>query len=235
MSRRNNANRAIIDRSFEYARGSFKKVYQGEYIKGSRAGESCICKVFISGSVFEKSYFQHELEVVEKATEIVSAYNALKLINKNIIINQPEIWEFEDDKELNLVEPMIDNFEKFNSNTGWVEDVTSWGQVMQALTHFSYHHSSGQFTLCDLQGGVYSDGIVLTDPVVMSMNQRFGPTDLGRDGIENFFARHVCGSYCQSSWARPRRRPLLFQAKKGTTMIRVETRTGRSPLSKRYY
>lgn len=175
------------------------------------------------------------MEVVEKATEIVSAYNALGLIDKKIIINQPQIWHFEEDKQLNLVEPMIDNFEKFNSNTGWAQKSTPWGQVMQALTHFSYHQSSGQFTLCDLQGGVYSDGIVLTDPVVMSMRQRFGPTDLGRDGIETFFARHVCSRYCQSSWSRPRRKLVLFEAAKGTTMIEVETKTGRSPLSSRYY
>ncbi|KAF9352672.1 hypothetical protein BGX26_009556 [Mortierella sp. AD094] len=177
-----------------------------------------------------------KMDVVQKATEIAHRFNDLGLIDKNIIINQPEIWKFQfGDRELNLIEPMIDNFEKFNSNTGWKQDRTAWGQVMQALAHFSFHSSGGQFTLCDLQGGVYSDGVVLTDPVVMSRNQRFGPTDLGGDGIESFFSRHVCNQYCSSSWTRPARKQAYFAARKGTTMIRVQTQHDRYPLSQQYY
>ncbi|KAF9161458.1 hypothetical protein BGX20_002107 [Mortierella sp. AD010] len=182
-SRCNNSTSAAIDSSVEYARGAFKKVYKGKYTEGSRTGQPCVSKVFISGSVFENSYFQHEMDVVKKATEIVRAFNGLELINKRIVINQPEIWVFRDSQALTLIEPLIENFEKFNSNSGWTQDTTSWGQAMQALAHYSFHYSNGQLTLCDLQGGVYSDGIVLTDPVVMSTDRRFGPTDLGKDGI----------------------------------------------------
>ena len=39
------------------------------------------------------------------------------------------------------------------------------------LSHYSYHVSNGAYLLCDLQGGVYKDGVVLTDPVVMSVTQ----------------------------------------------------------------
>lgn len=47
---------------------------------------------------------------------------------------------------------------------------------------------AGMFLLCDLQGGHYQDEYVLTDPVVMSSNnsKRFGATDLGSEGINNF-------------------------------------------------
>jgi hypothetical protein len=31
-------------------------------------------------------------------------------------------------------------------------------QVMQALSHYSYHKSGGQMVLCDLQGGMLSRG-----------------------------------------------------------------------------
>ena len=46
--------------------------------------------------------------------------------------------------------------------------------------------------LCDLQGGVYRDGAVLTDPVILSRNKLYGLTDLGPTGISSFFSRHVC-------------------------------------------
>ncbi|KAF8979197.1 hypothetical protein BGZ46_005706 [Entomortierella lignicola] len=234
-ARRNLSSSAIIDNKVEYARGAFKMVYKGKYTEGSRTGQDCVCKVFISGSVYEKSFFQHEMDVVSKATDIVRGFNALGALDKKIIINQPEIWQFQyGDQALNLIEPMIDNFEKFNSNSGWVQNTTPWGKAMQALTHFSYHHSGGQFALCDLQGGIYSDGLILTDPVVMSRDGRFGPTDLGKDGIENFFALHTCSNYCRSSWSRPANRNQIFQPIKGTTMMQVQTQLGRYPLSRQY-
>ena len=69
---------------------------------------------------------------------------------------------------------------------------------MQALSHFSYHCSSGQFVLCDLQGGVYEHTVVLTDPVVCSRDGRYGAADLGhrvRAALAEFspqLARNTC-------------------------------------------
>jgi hypothetical protein len=58
-------------------------------------------------------------------------------------------------------------------NTAQADDETPWPRVMQALSHFSYHQSGGQHVLCDLQGGVYRDGIVLTDPAVLSRTKEY--------------------------------------------------------------
>jgi hypothetical protein len=103
---------------------------------------------------------------------------------------------------------------------------------MQALSHFSYHSSSGGFVLCDLQGGVYSDGIVLTDPVVLSRNHSFGPTDLGPDGITTFFSRHVCSRYCKSNWTRPRSTAAHFPLSQGTSMVMsVPVRNSRAAMT----
>ena len=100
--------------------------------------------------------------------------------------NQPEkTYQF-------FREPFIQNYTKFNSNSGWADDSTPWPRVMQALSHFSYHITSGQFVLCDLQGGIYSNAVVLTDPVILSRSKRFGVTDLGPQGISSFFSNHVC-------------------------------------------
>jgi hypothetical protein len=74
--------------------------------------------------------------------------------NGRIFLNTPEIWTFDDTKEKCLIEPMIENFEKFNSNTGWASVTgTAWVEAMQVLSHFSYHDSNRQFLLCDIQGG----------------------------------------------------------------------------------
>lgn len=44
--------------------------------------------------VFEASYFDNELKLVEKATEIVDAFNDLQLIKETIFITEPAIWVF---------------------------------------------------------------------------------------------------------------------------------------------
>eukprot|EP01113_Clastostelium_recurvatum_P025977 TRINITY_DN3118_c0_g1_i2.p1 TRINITY_DN3118_c0_g1~~TRINITY_DN3118_c0_g1_i2.p1 ORF type:complete len:143 (+),score=16.99 TRINITY_DN3118_c0_g1_i2:268-696(+) len=138
----------------------------------------------------------------------------------------------EDSGRPNLCEPFIISFQKFNSNSGWVDhDGTLWNQVMQALSHFSYHSSGGRLLLCDLQGGIYSDGAVLTDPVVMSMGREFGPADLGREGIETFFARHECNGYCRREWTQPHRPSVFYPAHEGTSMMEVPTRHSRQRLT----
>lgn len=122
-----------------------------------------------------------------------------------------------------LVEPFLKTFENFNSNTGHVTKnptgkSEAWGNVMQALSHFSYHVSSGQFLLCDLQGAVYRHELVLTDPVVLSRNGRFGPTDLGSEGMENFFHWHTCTEYCHPTWQVPKKARYYHQPRLGTSM-----------------
>ena len=130
-------------------------------------------------------------------------FNNQNIIGSVIRMNRPEVWTFKHDAygydgwagRKTLIEPFFENFnwQKFNLNTGWTDgEELSWGRVMQAVSHFSYHASGGQFVLCDLQGGVYRDGAVLTDPVILSRNKLYGPTDLGPTGISSFFSRHVC-------------------------------------------
>ncbi|EFX80040.1 hypothetical protein DAPPUDRAFT_35524, partial [Daphnia pulex] len=94
-------------------------------------------------------------------------------------------------------EPMISNFEKFNSNTGWTpEESSPLSDVMQALSKYSYHSTNRNLLLFDLQGGVIENGTVITDPIIMSSAREFGQTDLGDQGISTFFANHTCNKLC---------------------------------------
>lgn len=73
--------------------------------------------------------------------------------------------------------------------------------------------------LCDLQGGVEDDAIVLTDPVLNSRRRQFGPTDLGQKGIETFFHSHICSSWCESTWKKPSSTAKHFNPTQGTSMM----------------
>eukprot|EP00808_Paulinella_micropora_P010081 g19202.t1 len=96
---------------------------QGVYVKGKRKGQACVGKVFKTGPVLEASYFSTDLQVVEKAMDIISKYNKGNFIDKMILLNQPEVWTFTEDTKAYagqkiFTEPLIQNWEKFNLNSG---------------------------------------------------------------------------------------------------------------------
>ncbi|GMH37137.1 hypothetical protein BSKO_05010 [Bryopsis sp. KO-2023] len=220
-ARRNNSSRATFkheDLDNPFASGGFRWVAKGVYTRGQRKGEACVCKWFKSGSVFSRAFFSEDIKAVAKAIEIVQDWNDEGLVNKTVQVNEAEVWTFLETGEQCLVEPFIKNYQKFNSNSGWCDRSTPWPRVMQALSHYSYYLSDGELLLCDLQGGCYRNGIVLTDPVIMSRGRHFGVTDLGAKGIANFFAKHKCNEYCRSYWAKPSNARSHFRAVPGTTM-----------------
>ncbi|KAH8747128.1 kinase-like domain-containing protein [Hyaloscypha sp. PMI_1271] len=233
FSRTNNSTKVAIDANKIFASGTFKNVWQGDYTDGARKGELCVAKAFKSGSVFQSHYFEEELEIIRHSQAIIDAFAAAGVIRVRILLNIPEVWVYDETGENILVEPMIENFEKFNSNTGWAPRTgDAWSEAMQALSHFSYHDSNQTFLLCDLQGGSYRDGYILTDPVVMSQTKTCGPTDLGPDGINSFFHRHRCGRFCNRKWLKPAMvKQARYAARRGTTMTLLPTRQSRMPLT----
>lgn len=191
--------------------GSFKIVYHGTFRDGSRANQPCVKKCIKPGCGEALELFKSEKAIVSKAAEPIEKFNDAGLSTAKTVVymNVPEIFRDRTGRET-LVEPFIRNFEKFNSNSGWTNPSQSIRcLVLQALSHFSYHASGGQFLLCDLQGGTFCKGIALTDPVICSRTRRFGPTDLGVAGIQTFFAKHVCNHFCKKNWQKPRMKASL--------------------------
>jgi Alpha-kinase family len=230
-ARRNISSNAIYidyDLKNPFASGSFRLVAKGAYTTGNRTGQACVCKWFKnSGTTMEDEFFATDIATSKEAVRLITIWNSNRLIDRMVKINLPEVWTFEKGGNRRwsgrqvLQEPFIEDYQKFNSNSGWADDTLPWPRVMQALSHFTHHISKGQKLLCDLQGGVYKDGVILTDPVIMSAGEggQYGPTDLGSKGISNFFARHKCNKFCQSSWRQPHNPTKHYTRTVGTTMI----------------
>lgn len=201
---------------------------KGIYTTGRRKGEACVAKYFKPGrgERMGDTFFTNDIKAVNRTLQIVRAFNRENFLNKKIIVSIPEVWRGNFGGSRNkkiLVEPFIRGFVKWNSNSGWAENHTAWSKVMQALSHFSYHNSGGQFLLCDLQGGVYDNGAILTDPVILSRTRTYGTTDLGEAGMASFFSRHRCNEYCSRSWNHPGANRSWVNPVKGTTMKLVAT------------
>lgn len=179
-ARRNEDCKCEFDFTKVHSRGSFRLVTYGRYVGGRRTNQIAVAKWFQKEyRNMSDEFFTSDLEAVDKCLQLVKSWNGENIIVDTIRLNIPQRMTKSSGVQY-IVEPFIENFQKFNSNTGWVsKDSTKWIAVMQALSHYSYHVSAGHFLLCDLQGGLFRDGAILTDPVVMSKSRKFGPTDLG--------------------------------------------------------
>jgi hypothetical protein len=111
------------------------------------------------------------------------------------------------------------NYEKFNSSSGW-----SSGKHMlpDALSHWTWVHSQGDYLLCDLQGVRKSDAFVFTDPVIITKKTlAYGDADLGPSGMRNWFAHHRCNALCRHmriNTKRPDNPAHFFEAHRTTYM-----------------
>lgn len=217
-----------------FAKSAFRWVAKGHYVSGLRQGQRCVAKWFKNGAVFSEDFFTLDIKAADKALEIVERFNQLNMINKVIKINIPAIWRFDDNCEedwagqMALCEPYIHNYQKWNSNNGWKDDSTAWGKCMQALSHFSFHISGGRYVLCDLQGGIHHNEVVLSDLVILSPTREYGVTDLGVEGMTTFFSKHTCNEICRSDRIKPADRIQRFHTVPGTTMIGHNVTAGHS-------
>jgi hypothetical protein len=204
--------------------GSFRNVYRARYCGGPRHGQYAVVKMFQSDHKSNEDWLNSsEEKVTEKAISLVSKFNEKGIIGDRIMVNECAIWDGD------RVEPFIHHYRKFNSNSGWASrDSSQLNRVMQALSHFTYHVSGGNFLLCDLQGGAINGGAILTDPTIQSRTLGgYGPTDLGVAGISSFFQTHECNEYCREEWTSPRHTEDYFDDTcSSTSMIKLNLRSG---------
>lgn len=210
--------------------GSFRIAYAGTYIGGNRNNQEAVCKCFKSHCrVLENEFFLSDFEVTDRAISIAEDWNHICPNKKEILITKGDVMQIGGTKY--LVEPLIRNFTKFTSNSGWIasESELGWSVLaMEAFSHYSYHRTGGQLIICDLQGRYRNDRynanrcrFELTDVAICSRNCRYGPTDLGEKGIESFFRNHTCNKFCNHDgrWARPRNPRRWFELTKHTSMM----------------
>eukprot|EP00667_Euglena_gracilis_P011687 EG_transcript_11953 len=105
------------------------------------------------------------------------------------------------DGQLYSVEEFLEGeFCKYNNIFGRIElplgGRTAQGcDLANAFTHFSFVRSGGAYAVLDLQGV----GTTWTDVAIVSRTKaQFGFTDTGPEGLQTFFATHVCTAVCQA-------------------------------------
>ena len=211
--------------STQIGEGEFRTVLAGTYVGGNRNQQEAVCKRFKPQfRHFENEYFAKDFKIINKTVYYAEKWNDFCQEGYEVLVNKGDIHQSNSGIQY-LVEPYIRYFEKFTSNSGWIGD-TDYADVraMAAFSHFTYYMSNGTELVCDLQGRHRNDRrkrrFELTDPAICSISRKYGPTDLGWDGIESFFANYDSDNeFTQSHWSRPYGRQRL-RLTKGTTFMR---------------
>lgn len=165
--RHNKSSEVEIDASGGiFASGTFKDVYLGRYVNGPRRGQRCVAKVFKDEVADPQGreaakHFQAELDVVQLTQRIIDDFDRTGYTGNtgySLQLNHHAVWPtFDEHGDLieMMIEPYIEGFQKFNSNSGWVQPGHDF---LQGLSHWSYHAGNSRYLLCDLQGGKTRNG-----------------------------------------------------------------------------
>jgi hypothetical protein len=207
------------------AEGQFREVLEGTYAGGTRNQQAAVCKRFKWEYRHQsEEYFDCDFDIIDKVIACAELWNETFGGDFQIIINRGDI-HYSNSNIAYLVEPFIRDFTNNTSNSGWIDETDDWEvRTMEAFSHFTYYCSNQNYLVCDLQGRYRYDRsgrksrFELTDPAICSTYKQYGPTDLGWEGIESFFANHVCNEYCETHWSRPYGRR-HFRRTRGTTFV----------------
>lgn len=71
--------------------------------------------------------------------------------------------------------------------------------VVHQFAHFCHHETKGQLVVTNLQGIEKDNGIILSSPVVHSVERKYGQRDKGMTGMATFFERfnNACSEGCK--------------------------------------
>mmetsp|Transcript_22339 Transcript_22339/g.53139 ORF Transcript_22339/g.53139 Transcript_22339/m.53139 type:complete len:309 (+) Transcript_22339:586-1512(+) len=220
--------KSVIVTNQKLGEGHFRECFAGTYVGGCRNKQAAVCKRFKQRwRSMEMEYFASDFKIADTAIRYAEGWNSFCCHDEIILVTKGNVLGSKDGRY--LCEPLIRNFKKFTSNSGWIKESECWTtQALEAFSHYTYHASGEEHLVCDLQGR-YRDNrrfrnssksrFELTDVAICSRAREFGPTDLGEKGIESFFANHVCNDFCNEHWSRPYRPRRWFPRNSSATSM----------------
>eukprot|EP01084_Bolivina_argentea_P044238 81435_1 len=200
-----------------FGQGMCRYAYHGvDYLYGRQ--QKVVLKKFINKTSYNESDWKGDLKCYKTAMEFIKAWNKLGLTNKQYVMYEPTIFPMTNnyadiadteekekminDEEYVMVERYLEGkYEKWNSNSGWFLNKQ---MSIQAFCHWTYHYSKGKLLMCDAQGVRGQEAYYITDPAIISeISGQYGCTDMGKEGMQQWFAYHQCNEFCGKNWLKP--------------------------------
>lgn len=193
----------IADKPFD--KGSLRYAYAAQANIGTDEAPN-YKKLVVKQSLFKGDEF-NTLKYFKDLTEnqVVSTFLAKKFFEltkpqKSLRFIDVSIIYVPERNEYYSVEEFIEGeFVKWISNDGVInEDIYSC--TLDAFSHWSYEATRNYLIVTDLQGALVDNKeYILTDPAITSPDDpdRFANTNLGAEGLKDFFSSHQCNHICR--------------------------------------
>ena len=190
--------------SFEqrpFSKGRFRLAFKGRDDKG----KEYVIKMDKSEYTWERSDLKMTQKIYRKARQWALEFNVLAKTNRPIqyikdgirtVIRRSTPYRPCVGEKVTVEEYISGHYKKWCNNYGFI---SSASLSMPAFMHWTWVRSKGKEMIADLQGAYNEkDGYLLTDPVIMSVDQSYGPTDTGLEGMLVFFVKHRCNDICKT-------------------------------------
>ena len=199
-----------------FAEGRFRLAYKGEWKTPEKEGKPCVIKRMKSGAVVTPGSWDCTLKIHNRAKTLAQqfqySYYPVRFTDiGRYTVNRPQLTEYV------VVEDYLEGeFMKWCNNYGYISPKAKSEHItMPAFVHWSWLYTKGHEMVCDLQGVRDENGYHLTDPVILSLNNSYGETDMGIEGMAMFFMNHECNGIC-NGWNRPRWESFIGMIPRGT-------------------
>ncbi|CAG8580682.1 833_t:CDS:1, partial [Scutellospora calospora] len=162
------------------------------YRKNIRTGKDIVVKRYL----FDQ--FDIERYKTTVLTTLVSQFFANQFNNTKVAsrkISFKNVYLLNYNNHLYFLESELNNFTKFNNNAKYYNYDEKY-KTLEAFMHFTYNYSNNQLVICDLQGDIYNYDYELTDATINSINNFFGITDQGINGITKVLGSYKYNSFC---------------------------------------
>ena len=189
--------------------GSFRYCYKGKI--HDKFGNITTTNDFPSGECVVKIYknpkycqdYIKDLNLSKVAKEQALYFNIkIGVPNKiNYILPYVSSININGREERITIEPFLKGFKKFYNSDGEEveqEDGKRFNKHCSAFSHFTWLNFRGRMVVTDLQGIFKNGEYYLTDPACQSLEQSYGYSDLGAQGIIKFLLLHKCTSICKN-------------------------------------
>lgn len=155
-----------------------------------------VCKMYIDKGAANEGTFRRDVLLQMVATRYAEAFNQ-HAPPKMVTFISASYGRRKVNNELVAIEMFVPGkYVKFNSNSDFAlaSGDPNFHKTPQAFSHFTWQHSGHKEIIVDIQGV----NEYYTDPQIHNVTgEGYGEGNLGQDGIDAFFSKHVCNSVCE--------------------------------------
>jgi hypothetical protein len=191
--------------SESFAEGRFRRAYRGKWTAPPyAAGRTCVVKEFKETYTWKPTDWDETVKINDRAKELAAEFNdavtttkpisftdvhVMKVVSTSDPYSTPRLHEY-----VTCEDFIPGTFNKWCNNYGFISTESS---SLPAFMHWSWYYTGGEEMVADLQGVRNPNSFKLTDPVIISLKESYGATDMGVEGMAMFFLNHKCNSFCQ--------------------------------------